>query len=387
MQNTSTLEIDLPALDANLAAWRKVVGPRCQICPVVKADAYGLGAVAMAKRFAANGVKMVAVYNTAQAAELATAGFPLDLLVLMPVEHIGRTDTLYRSAVAGRLHLTVHSGGQLDRIEAIGTNFGIKMPVHIEVDTGMCRLGMNEDEADAVLAGIHSRKYIRLVGVFSHTAAAGSDVAFTDQQLHRFEALLARHAEMLQGVAIHFAGTCAAFRDTRYHKTMVRLGLGLFGYGDTADEGIPTIDHPPALRPVARWLSKIVHVKNVPAQTSIGYQRSFVTRRPSRIGVVPVGHADGYPVSLSNLGVVRVGPSLSPAPVRGQVNMDQVSIDLTDLPENTGPGTEVELIAADPQAANALPNLAKLAKTNCYELLCRLSPRIPRQYLTKERAG
>jgi alanine racemase len=167
---------------------------------------------------------------------------------------------------------------------------------------------------------------------------------------------------------------------------MVRLGLGLFGYGDLAEEGIPSIDRPPAVRPILRWISRIVHVRDLPKGMSIGYQRTFVTQRPTRLGIVPVGHADGYPVALSNRGAVRIGPQLLSAPVRGQVNMDQIAVDLTDLAASAGSGAEVEVIAADTEAPNALPALAKLACTNCYELLCRLSPRLQRRYLVHDRA-
>lgn len=380
LESTSRIDIDLTRLDENLAAWRGALAPGCEICPVLKADAYGLGAGPIARRLAGSGVRLVAVYNMQQASELAAAGTSIELLVLMPVERLDRTDPLYRLAVGGKLHLTVHSCEQLAKIEAIGTSFGAKIPVHIEVDTGMSRLGMTVEEADQVLAEIGERKHVRLAGIFSHTAAAGSDVQFTDQQLKQFDSLLARHTERLRGVSVHFAGTCAAYRDRRYHKAMVRLGLGLFGYGDLADEGIPTIDAPPRVRPILRWTSRVIHLRDLPKGASVGYQRTFTTRRRTRLGIVPVGHADGYPVALSNRGVVRVGDGLLPAPVRGQVNMDQIMVDLTDLPPEVGLGTEVELFAADSDAPNAPPTLAKLAATNCYELLCRLSPRVPRRY-------
>src|SRR5688572_5644095 len=109
MESTSRIEIDLARVDENLAAWRAALAPSCEICPVVKADAYGLGAVPIARRLAGAGVRMVAVYHTQQAADLVGAGVPVEILVLTPVEQLARTDSLYRLAVAGKLHLTVHS--------------------------------------------------------------------------------------------------------------------------------------------------------------------------------------------------------------------------------------------------------------------------------------
>ena len=119
----------------------------------------------------------------------------------------------------------------------------------------------------------------------------------------------------------------------------------------------------------------------------VGYNGLFRTTRPSRLGVIPVGYADGYPLSLTNKGIVRVGVDLVPCPVRGQVNMDQIIIDLTDHPDPTaGVNTEVELIAGDSKAPNALPRLAELADSSCYEMLCRLSSRVQRRYVITDRA-
>jgi alanine racemase len=127
-------------------------------------------------------------------------------------------------------------------------------------------------------------------------------------------------------------------------------------------------------------------VNHVPAHQPVGYQGTYVTNRASRLGLVPIGHADGYPFALSNRGIVRVGPGLHPAPVRGEVNMDQLIVDLTEVPEAEATvGSEVELIASDPEAPNALDRLAARAGSSCYELLCRLSPRVPRRYLGRDR--
>jgi alanine racemase len=390
MNPTSRIEIDLGSLDSNLAAWRKLIGPQCSVCAVLKADAYGLGAVQLGRRLATAGVKTVAVYSPDQATAIANAGLPVNVLMLMPVDQMSRTDPLYRIAVEGRLHLTVHSTTQLDRVETIGLSFGVKIPVHVEVDTGLSRGGMLPEEADRVLASLTGRKYVRLAGIFTHAASASDDIGFTDRQLLRFDELVRRNAHRIPPDAvIHFAGTHAALRDRRYHKAMVRIGLGLLGYGVSDVTTPPMVSEPPKLRPVVRWLSQVVHVHEVPPGTPVGYAGLFTTDRPTRLGVVPVGYADGYPLALSNKGVVRIAAGerdLLPAPVRGRVNMDQIIVDLTELP-GAAIGSEVELYAADPHAPNALPKLAELAGSNCYEMLCRLSSRLPRRYVTVDRIG
>jgi alanine racemase len=390
MTPTSRLDIDLSALDANLRAWRNTLGDRCAICAVVKADGYGLGAVPLARRLVAAGVTMLAVYCPEQAAQLATAGFVTDLLVLMPVEALERTDALYRPAVAGRLHLAVHSPEHLEQVEAIGLQFGARLPVHLEIDTGLSRGGMLPDLAESLLRSLPGRRGVKLAGLFTHTASPDQDIGFTDLQLSRFDELLRRCAPLIAPeVAIHFAGTYAALRDRRYHKTTVRLGLGLLGYGAQELAGPPILPQPPSLRPVLRWLSRVVHLHDVPAGATVGYNAMYTTPRPSRLGIVPVGYADGYPVALSNRSVVRVrldDGSLRAAEVRGRINMDQIIIDLTGLPA-VRPGAEVELIAADPAAPNALPALARLAEATCYELLAGLSPRLLRRYVTLASGG
>ena len=383
MPSTSRITIDLGALDANLKAWRGALEPGCGVCAVVKADAYGLGAVKIARRLVSAGVSFLAVYSMEQAAELVRAGIHCDLLVLMPVDSVDRGDVLYRAAVDGRLHLAVHSADQLERIDAAARQFGIRIGVHVEVNTGMSRCGMPIEEADRVLGEIDRRRFVRLAGLFTHTAGPDTDPAYTHQQHERFEGLLARHADLLRRAeaTVHFAGTLAALRDPAYHRSMVRLGLGLYGYGVESMKGETRTDPPPRLSPLVRWTSSIVHTLRVPAGSPVGYHGRYITERDSRLALVPVGHADGYPMSLSDRGVVRIGPELRPAPVRGQVNMDQIIIDVTGLP-GADVGAEVELIADDPDAPNALPKLADLAGSSCYEMLCRLSPRLPRRYLS-----
>jgi alanine racemase len=386
MTPTSCIEIDLGQLDANLAAWQSILAEGSRVCAVVKADAYGLGAVPIAQRLAAHGVKLLAVYNMNQATQLAAAGVNANLLVLMPVDSLERTDVLYRWAVSGRLHMTVHNADQLGAIESIGLKFGAPMPVHIEIDTGMSRTGMSPEEAQRLIMSLPARRYVRLAGVFTHPARADDSVVFTQRQFDQFDQVIRNCATSIKDdVLIHFANTYATLRDPRYHRSMVRLGLGLFGYGIDDLVGPPVLSTLPAIEPIVRWTSRIVHEHDVAANVPVGYHGKYLTRRPTRLGVVPIGHADGYPLALGDKAVVRVGEALAEAPVRGQINMDQISIDISQIPD-AGVGTPVELIASDASAPNALPRLAKLAQSSIYELLCRLSTRTQRRYTTTDHA-
>jgi len=382
----SYLEIDLGALDHNRRAFREAAGGAVQLCAVLKQNGYALGAVPIAKRLAANGVDLLAVWSPDEAAELAQAGLAVPVMVLMPVESMERTDVLYRIAVAGRLHLTIHSRRQLRAVERIGRSFGAAIPVHVELDSGMSRGGMSSEEAGTVLRDLADMRYVRLRGVFTHPHSASTDPRATGQQFHDLQEVARHCADWLEPeTLVHFANTAAALRERRYHGDMIRIGLGLCGYGQDGMHAGQGAGVAP-LRPIVRWMSHLVHRRQVPAGQPVGYDATYRSTRDSVLGLVPIGYADGYPLSLSNRAVVRVGPDRLPAPVRGAVNMDQLIIDLTDLPE-ADPGESVEIYSNEPDAPNGLFQLADLAGTNIYELLTRLSPRITRRYVTPRHAA
>jgi alanine racemase len=386
MNATNWLEVDLSALAGNLARFGAAMGPAGRICAVVKADAYGLGAVPVARRLVDEGVDLLAVYSPDEARELTSGGIAGPILILMPVRDLGRTDVLYRAAVAGRLQLTVHGEEQLQRVQAIGRQFGTPIGVHVELDSGMSRGGMTPDEAERIIRRVAAMRYVNLVGLFTHPACAATDIAMTHRQMHAMDRLVERCGEaMPSDLIVHFANTHAALRDRKYHRDMLRIGLGLYGYGQADMAG--SINGGVAdLRPVARWMSRIAHVHAVPSGTPVGYGATFTTWRDSRLGIVPVGYSHGYPRALSNKALVRVGEDLHPAEVRGAISMDQHVIDLTDLPE-AAVGTPVEVYANDPSAPNALPALAEAARSSSYELLTRLNPRLTRQYVHGKAPG
>ena len=378
--NGGCVQVALDAVAANVEAIRASLDGPCALGAVVKADAYGLGAGPIARQLARSGVEWLMVYSPGEAAELAALKLPGRVLVLMPVTALGRSVLVRRLAEEGRLHLTVHSESQLRALRRAARRLGRPLPVHVKIDTGMTRLGMDEQEADRILPAVAEAPELQLAGVFTHPSSADDDPAYTEQQFKRFSAVCARHAPFIaDDVVRHFANTPAMLRDRRYHLDMVRIGLSLYGYGMSDMVGEPMRSDPPALRPAVRWTSHIVHVREVPAGTAVGYNAQFATTRPSRLGVVPVGYKHGYPLLCSDRAIMRVGPSLDEAPVRGAVSMDQTTVDLTDA-HDAGIGSPVEIISDDPTAPNALPRLAALARSHCYELLCRLSPHLSRRY-------
>ncbi len=404
----------LAAAEAGPAAG-PVSGPkpaRVAICGVIKQGAYGLGGPRMARKLSALGAEMLAVYCLDEARELAEAPIQTPILVLMPVRTIDRADPVYRLAVRSRLHLVVHDPEQALELASVASRVGLRLPVHVQLDTGLSRGGSLEPEATRIVETVLASPRLQLAGLMTHFSSPSTDDVYTREQAKLFrtwiESIKARLAGS-SGVMIHAANTAAALRSKSLHAGMVRIGQGLYGFGFESFTDPLAVEHASfgkQLKPAVRWLSKIVHIHEVPKGSAIGYGRTFKTQRPTRVALVPVGYADGYPIALSshaqnNTPVARVGltgliydrprggehvevferPSV--APVVGRVSMDQITIDVTGLPETLARvGAEVELIGADPQGPNHLPTLAKAAGTITHELLCRVCPSIERVYVS-----
>jgi len=408
----SWLEVDLRKLDMNLLAMREAVDhadahdthgrplpqserARTMICAVVKKDAYGLGSIQIAHRLVRQGVDMLAVYSPDEAEHLISNAVTAPILVLMPMRQLNRTDGLYRHAVAEKLHLSIHDTRQLAELNTIGQQLGIKLPCHLYIDTGMSRSGLTPKQAVDVLRSTASHRYVRIAGVFTHFASSEADPAFTIKQLDLFNKTIDEAGEALPADAIrHAANTKSLLRSSATHLDMVRFGVGLYGFGGVPDEPGPGpwLNQLPELQPIVRWCSRVIHIQQYKKRTPVSYGCTHKLKRDSILGIVPVGHGDGYPVALANKADVRVHPKDRTKPVTncrvvGSVSMDQIVIDLTDLVDDVNADNSflldawAEIFSPDPSQPNALPNLASLAKTNVYEMLCRLSPGIPRRYI------
>ncbi len=404
MRDASVIEVDLSAVAHNMGVLRRIVGSACALCPIVKADGYGLGAVRIARCLldpsSGGGADMLAVYTPDQAAELVLAAIGGPVLVLMPVREIGRADDLYRSLICGRLHLSVHDGAHLDDLVRLTERYAVAIPVHLEVDTGMSRGGCDLAEAPDLLNRIDVNPRLQLAGIYTHFADSHGDEELTDRQDAEFERLIKQQASLIpRDCIVHAANTCATIRDRKYHKSMVRVGQAWAGYGPECISSGRIIAESEHLQPSVTWSSSIVQLKTIEEGTTVGYGSTWTAKRQSLIGLIPTGYADGYPHALSGsdgraasakVGVILDTPggcTREYAPVVGAVNMDQITIDLTDVVGGTaggdarlGVGTPIELITPDRDAPNHLVALAAMARTNPYEILCRLNPRIRRVY-------
>jgi alanine racemase len=391
MQDTSAIDIDLSAIDHNMRVVRRAVGDGAALCPIVKADAYGLGVSRVAKRLVMAGAGMLAVYSLRQAIEVAAAvNGAVPVLVLMPVAEIPRDAELVRMLMAGNLHLVVHDEANLAAIEACARDHGVVLPVHVEVDVGMSRGGARPEEASRVLRAIASSGAFRLAGVFAHFSHSLSDAARTARQLETYTLVVEANRRYIPADAYeHVASTYSLARGREFHRSMVRFGLAWLGYGLEELEAERPILARGDLRPVVRWTSTVVQAKSIPTGAGVGYGARWTAPRPSTIALVPVGYSDGYPVPRepSAVGGQRVrivapdGRTVD-APVVGAVNMDQITVDVTGLCEgdpHAWIGCEVELVSRDPSAPCHLPRLAAQSGLIVHELLTRLNPRIPRR--------
>lgn len=395
MPPTSAIRIDLAAIDANVAAIRRMVGPTCRLCPIVKADAYGLGAARVARRLAPSS-SLMAVYSPEQAVALAEARVGVSSLVLMPVRSIRRGDELEALLAGGGLHLSIHDASQVETLAASARRLGVRVPVHVEIDTGLRRGGVECGEATTLLRTVIGQPALRLAGVMTHFSDSKRDPERTQSQLASFDAALAS-VELPETCLVHVSSTHALLRHRRYHRGMVRFGLAWAGYGHE-DLDVPArIEGSADLRPAISWSSGIVHVKRIAPGDGVGYGSTWIARRPTIVGLVPIGYADGFPVDRGgSAGSVMLLPREPrerrriEAPVIGAVSMDQITIDLTDAVGAADAraahlesllGWEVELIGTDPAAANHLPAVASRAGMLPHELLCRLGSRIPRVFV------
>lgn len=380
---TTWVEVDLMALDHNVQVFRDLAGPdnTVMVCGVVKADAYGLGANAIAQRLSSHGVELVAVYDARQARDLMQGGYTGPILIMGVFDALERGELLYRAVVTDRLHLTIHSVDQLQKVAAIGQKLGCRIPVHLFLDTGMSRGGLSAEQFAQALPIAAESRNVNLAGIATHMASSDDDPAFTERQFALLERTLEIHAPLLnENIVVHAANTFTALREGRYHCDMLRVGLGLYGLGDDLLEGGARLSGVEPLKPIARWCSRIVHVSRFPRGAGVGYNQTCHLTRDSVLGIVPVGYADGYHLALGNRAKVRLSTHNIDATLMGKVNMDQIVIDLTDAP-TAQIGDEVELYSNDPTAECSVRNLAALANSNCYEMLTNIKPHIPRKYL------
>ena len=372
-------EVSLTALGENFHTVQKHVGPDVTICAVVKADGYGHGAVECARALESEGAVWLGVTDAAEGLALRDAGVEARILLMTGIWK-GEENAI----VAQNLTPTIWEPWHIELLERAARQTQNVLPVHLKLDTGMNRLGAPPAALPRLCQMLTQCKNLTLEGVSTHFASAEVlDAEDAVRQMQRFEEGLAvLHSCGLHPPLIHMGNSAAMSARPNTWKTMVRPGIALYGYSlaftrDGTDAHIP----PLPLRPVLSWKTRVLTVKDVAAGEAVGYMGTFVTKTQSRIAVLPVGYADGYPRLLSNRARVIVRGEY--APVVGRVSMDLTIVDVTQIP-NVAVGDEVILIGSSAtESANKTVDaveLARLCETVPYEILCGLSQRVPRVY-------
>jgi alanine racemase len=367
-QRPTWAEVDLGVIAANHRVLASLLDPGARLIPVLKADAYGHGAVEVARALSAHGVDRVAVALAEEGAALRAAGIAGEILVLE-----GAWPGQEPAVVRERLTPAVHSAAGVERLERAARDAGIDLTVHLKVDTGMARLGAPWDGLEPVARALAAARRVRLGATFSHLACAEApDGTFTREQARRFEA----SAAALRGHGIdpgelHLANSGGLLHHPELRRFGVRAGIALYGYPPAPERaGV-------VLRPALRLRSAIGRLADLSPGASVGYNRRFVATMPTRAATVPIGYADGYRRALTGKGRVIVRDRW--APLLGAVSMDLVVVDVTAIPE-AALEDEVVLIGETAGCRVDAADLAAAAGTIPYEILCGISARVPRRY-------
>ncbi len=364
------IEIDLAALGANIRALKRHVGPRVELIAVVKGNAYGHGAVSIARTALQHGATRLAVARVDEGIALRKEG------ILAPVLVMGYTPPGDAArAVAHDLTLTVTELDQAEALALAARAHGNRAKAHIKIDTGMARLGLLPDEALPFVAHLAGLPGLEREGIFSHFATADEpDKSYAREQLARFMDVLQTLSDAGYSFPVrHIANSAATIDLPETHLDAVRCGIAIYGLR-------PCADTPPALplQPVLALKSCLARVQTLPPGAGVSYGRTYITPRRMAVGLVPAGYGDGYHRINSNRGVVLVHGRR--APIVGRVTMDQLVVDLSDV----GPasvGDEVVLIGAQGADRITAEEVARWSETINYEVTTALLSRLPRVVL------
>lgn len=356
-------EINLKAIKHNIAAIRKLLAPSVKFTAVVKANAYGHGAVAVARSAVEAGADFLAVANLKEALELREAGIVSRILILTE-----SPTSVMDEIIQYDLDQTIYSYTEAKALSDEAVKRGKNARVHIKVDTGMGRVGVPPSEAAAFVAKVSSLKGIDLEGIFTHFAMAEDPQDnFTADQFAKFKQVISKVDIPIK----HSANSAGVLFHPETHLDMVRVGLmmyGLYPQGNSRN----LID----LKPALSFKSRVTYLKKIPAGTPLSYGCTYVSPVATNIATVPVGYADGFSRRLSNRGQVIIKGRRFP--VVGRVTMDLTMIDVRDAKIEVG--DEVVLIGEQNEQVITADEVADLEETISYEVVCGIGKRVPRIY-------
>ncbi len=373
MSPLTYIEVDLGAIAHNARTIKAHIGPGVRLLAVVKANAYGHGAVEVAGAALRHGASGLAVARTPEGLALREAGITAPILVMnyTPASEL-------EAALTHNLTLTVNDLETAEALSALAVRLGRAAPVHIKIDTGMGRFGLLPDEVVPFVQRVAGLPGITVEGLYTHFAVADlADKEYTQHQFAIFQQIRTRLAAGgLRPAMCHVANSAATLDLPEMHLDAVRVGIALYGLRPSGE-----VEPAVPLRPALALKSHVARVRTLPAGSSISYGRTYITPRAMPVALIPVGYGDGYHRLLSNRGAVLINGRR--APIVGRVCMDQFVVDVSQV----GPvalESEAVLIGCQGGACISAEEVATWAETINYEVTTGLLPRIPRIYLPDE---
>ncbi|MDE3088251.1 MAG: alanine racemase [Chloroflexota bacterium] len=371
------VEVDLGAIEHNTRRLIEIVGPHVELMAMVKANAYGHGAVEVSRAALRGGATWLGVVSVGEGIELRRAHIDAPIFVLGPTPPIWS-----RAAVENNLVLNIFSPDTAQAISDAARESRTRVRAHIKIDTGLTRLGVMPDQAVEFASAVRDLGNIEIEGIFTHFSMADMPDAFgvagwgnqyTQQQLARFREVLDR----LERAGIHAryrhcANSPAALNLPEARFNLIRSGILIYGL-DPSDQA----PRPPGFIPALSFKAPVAQVKQVPTGTYVSYGATFRTERPSRLAVIMVGYADGFRRTPNNYGEVLVHGKR--ARIAGRVAMDQAIIDVTDI-DGVQAGDEVVLIGRQGAEEIRAEEIARNLETNDYEVVTAISARVARKY-------
>jgi len=371
----SYIEIDLNRLENNFKEIKKISGAS-KVAAVLKANGYGLGAVTLSKELEKLGIDYICVSSLNEAMELRAEYIYKPILVLGYVK-----EDMFDILVQNRIDATIYNFDQCYKLNEAAKKLNTVVDIHVKIDTGMGRLGflIDDENMDSTIENIikiYNLSNIHLKGIFTHLSDAdGYEKGFTKGQYEKFNNVIDILKENNVEIPIKHIANDAGSIVFDYNMDMIRMGIGLYGYYSA-----PIVKRASKINieEIASFFTTVSNVKYLDKDETIGYNRTFITEKKTKVATIAIGYADGYPYSLSNKGYVLIKGKK--AKILGKVCMDQTMVDISDI-EDVKIGDAVLLYGHDKDNYLPIYDVADKANTIIYDLICRLSMRVPRIYI------
>jgi len=360
------LEVDAGAIANNVRMLKQFVGANVTVMAIVKADGYGHGAVLTAQTALANGAEYLGVANIPEALDLRTAGIsaPIFVMSYTPFDAV-------RIAIQNNLTVSLYDPQQAAAFDHAARDAGHKLRVHVKVDTGFGRLGMDTTEAMSLFRQLRGMLYLDIEGIYTHLSAADTDTAHTAKQIDALrEVVRPLRAAGFDFKYVHAANSAGTLVSQDNHFNLVRPGLAMYGLNPSPDVPVPV-----GFQPAMTWKTVVAQVRTLPPNHPVGYGNTYVTTKRERVAILPLGYADGFRRN-PNFGEVLIHGER--APIIGRVSMEKTIISVDHIPD-VGIGDEVVLMGKQNALTITADDIAERLGTINYEVVTNALARIPRR--------